>query len=200
MKSISKLAGLMAALIIVASGCASNEIVRKEEPVVLSEQKIKADTPVAATPLKSSHNSKVDLAVIQSAAIKESTAEAIQPIPNAAELKAALETIYFNYDAYTLSNEARNALVKNSNILKNDSSMKIRIEGHCDERGSEEYNLALGENRAKAAMKYLVTMGIADDRISTISYGKEMPAVQGHDETTWAKNRRDEFVITSVKK
>ena len=200
MKSISKLAGLMALLLIVASGCAKNEIVRKEEPVVPSEQKIKADTPVATNPLKASHGAKEEPTVIQSAAIKESATETIQPIPNAAELKAALETIYFNFDAYTLSDEARNALVKNSNILKNDSSMKIRIEGHCDERGSEEYNLALGENRAKAAMKYLVTMGIADDRISTISYGKEKPAVQGHDETTWAKNRRDEFVITSVKK
>ena len=115
MKSIRKLVGLMALLLVVASGCANNEILRKEDPVVPSEQKIKANTPVAATPLKASHGAKEAPTVIQSAAIKESTTETIQPIPNAAELKAALETIYFNFDAYTLSDESRNALVKNSN-------------------------------------------------------------------------------------
>jgi peptidoglycan-associated lipoprotein len=73
--------------------------------------------------------------------------------------------------------------------------VKLRIEGHSDERGSAEYNLALGERRAKAAAKYLVTMGVKPDRLSTISYGEEHPAVQGHDESAWSKNRRDEFVI-----
>lgn len=199
MQSISRLTGLIAALVVVATGCANKEMVRSEEPVVRTEQRVQANTPVVANPLKASHSAKEESSDIQSATKKDTVHETIQPIPNAAELKAALETIYFNFDAYTLSEEARNVLVKNSNILRNDTSMKIRIEGHCDERGSEEYNLALGENRARTAMKYLVTMGITSDRISTISYGKEKPAVQGHDETTWAKNRRDEFVITSVK-
>ena len=79
--------------------------------------------------------------------------------------------------------------------MKKNSALKVRIEGHCDERGSDEYNLALGERRAKAAMNYLVTLGIADKRLSVISYGKEKPVDPGHDEAAWAKNRRAEFVI-----
>ena len=79
--------------------------------------------------------------------------------------------------------------------MMKDRSVKVRIEGNCDERGSAEYNLALGERRAKAAQKYLVTMGVKPERLSVISYGKEKPAVQGSDESAWAKNRRDEFVI-----
>ena len=73
----------------------------------------------------------------------------------------------------------------------------MRIEGHCDERGSDEYNLALGEQRAQAAARYLTTLGISGERLSTISFGKEKPADPGHDENAWAKNRRDEFIITS---
>jgi peptidoglycan-associated lipoprotein len=71
----------------------------------------------------------------------------------------------------------------------------VRIEGNCDERGSDDYNMALGERRAKAAKDYLVNLGIASDRISTISYGEEKPADPGHDEEAWARNRRAEFVI-----
>jgi peptidoglycan-associated lipoprotein len=73
--------------------------------------------------------------------------------------------------------------------------MKVQIEGHCDERGSDEYNLALGERRAKSAMKYLTTLGIPSDRLSTISYGKERPAVPESNEAAWAKNRRGEFIV-----
>lgn len=81
--------------------------------------------------------------------------------------------------------------------MRNNPTVKIQIEGHCDERGSDAYNLALGERRAKAALQYLVTLGIPDKRLSVISYGKEKPADPGHDETSWSKNRRDEFVIVT---
>jgi peptidoglycan-associated lipoprotein len=91
--------------------------------------------------------------------------------------------------------EARQTLVNNAERLKQASEIMISIEGNCDERGSDEYNLALGERRAKAAMQYLVTLGIPEKRLSVISYGKEKPAVDGHNEASWAKNRRDEFVI-----
>lgn len=78
-----------------------------------------------------------------------------------------------------------------------ESSAKIRIEGNCDERGSVEYNLALGERRAKAAQQYLTTLGVKPERLSIISYGKEKPSVQGNDEASMTKNRRDEFVVIS---
>jgi len=79
--------------------------------------------------------------------------------------------------------------------MKDLVNAKIKIEGHCDERGSDEYNLALGDRRAKAVAAYLITLGVKQDKISTISFGKEKPAVQGSDEAAWSKNRRAEFVI-----
>lgn len=115
----------------------------------------------------------------------------------AAKLSSALETIYFDFDATTLSEQARTALANNAEMIRKNSGVNVRIEEHCDERGSDEYNLALGEKRAKTAMHYLVTLGIPEKRLTVISYGKEKPADAGHDDAAWSKNRRDEFVITS---
>ena len=79
--------------------------------------------------------------------------------------------------------------------MKGQSSSRIEIQGHCDERGSNEYNLALGTRRAESAKRYLVDLGIPGGRVSTVSYGEEQPAVRGHNELAWAKNRRDEFAV-----
>ena len=122
-----------------------------------------------------------------------------EPAPNAGqsgELKAELGKVYFNFDSADLSVEARNALVKNANLLKAGLKGTIRVEGNCDERGSDDYNLALGEKRAKAAVQYLTNLGLPADRFTVVSYGKEKPAASGHDEASWAKNRRDEFIVT----
>lgn len=104
-----------------------------------------------------------------------------------------LTRIHFDFDSYVLKPQARKKLDQNAEILKALSSVEIRVEGHCDERGSDEYNLALGERRAQAAMNYLIALGIDADRMSTISYGEERPLVMGHNEEAWAKNRRAEF-------
>jgi peptidoglycan-associated lipoprotein len=80
-------------------------------------------------------------------------------------------------------------------MLKQNQSSRVRIEGNCDERGTNEYNMALGERRAQSAKKYLVNLGIHKDRMHTISYGEEKPLLHGHDEYSWAQNRRDDFVI-----
>ena len=85
----------------------------------------------------------------------------------------------------------------NAEVLKRYATWVVTIEGHCDERGTAEYNLALGERRAVAARSYLVSLGIGADRLKTVSYGKEFPFDPGHDEAAWAKNRRAHFVITS---
>ena len=106
------------------------------------------------------------------------------------------DTVYFDFDKSDLRQESRDALSKNAEaILKSYPNAKIQIEGHCDERGSAEYNLALGERRAQAAQKYLTTLSVKADNLSTISYGKEKPAVTGNDEAAWSKNRRAEFVL-----
>jgi peptidoglycan-associated lipoprotein len=108
-----------------------------------------------------------------------------------------LQTIHFGYDAYTIGSETKTTLNSNAQILKDKSSLKIQIEGHCDQRGGVEYNVALGEKRANSVKKYLAGQGISDDRISVISFGKEKPVDNGTTEDAYAKNRRANFVITS---
>lgn len=108
-----------------------------------------------------------------------------------------LKDIHFEFDKYDLTAEARDVLAKNAKVLLGHPNFKIQIEGHCDERGSNEYNLALGEKRAVSARIYLIKFGIRADRFSTISYGEEMPLDQGHNEEAWAKNRRCHFIILS---
>jgi len=112
----------------------------------------------------------------------------------AAALAAGLRKIYFDFDSAALSEGARETLAKNAQFLTRQNSA-VQIEGHCDERGSDEYNLALGERRARSAMEYLVRLGVPAQRLSIISYGSEKPVDPGHDEAAYAKNRRDEFVI-----
>lgn len=106
-----------------------------------------------------------------------------------------LETLYFDFDSYLLSQEARDTLSRNARWLDENRRTNVVIEGHADERGSDEYNLALAEKRALAARSYIETLGIDISRMETISYGEEKPAVIGHDEAGWAENRRVEFVI-----
>jgi peptidoglycan-associated lipoprotein len=107
-----------------------------------------------------------------------------------------LGTVYFDYDKAILRDDAKPTLDANAAWLKKFKTAKILAEGHCDERGTEEYNLALGEKRAKAAQDYLLSMGIASDRIKIISYGKSQPINPGHDESAWQMNRRAQFLIT----
>jgi peptidoglycan-associated lipoprotein len=108
---------------------------------------------------------------------------------------SAFRTIYFDYDRSELRADAREGLQANAGYLKSNSAVKVQIEGNCDERGSNEYNLALGKRRAEAAYKYLVDLGVDASRMTTISYGEEHAAVEGHNELAWAKNRRDDFKV-----
>lgn len=105
--------------------------------------------------------------------------------------------VFFALDSAELDDAGRSVAMANAQLLRTYPAWAITIEGHCDERGTAEYNLALGERRAVAVRAYLVSLGIAPDRIATVSYGKEFPFDPGHDEGAWAKNRRAHFVITS---
>ncbi len=108
-----------------------------------------------------------------------------------------LKDIHFDFDKYDIRPEDAEILKKNVALLMKYPKVKIQIEGHCDERGTVEYNLALGERRANSTKKYLISLGIPESRIATISYGKERPLDPSHNEEAWAKNRRDHFVILS---
>ncbi len=175
--TIALLAALsMAAL--VAGGCANKEVVKTEEPV-------KAAT-VAPEPPK----------VVPPPVVEPK----VEPKPVEAPVAApvalpSFEAVYFDFDKSDLRQDARDVLNKNAEILKAQPDTKIKIEGNCDARGSAEYNLALGERRAKSALQYLITLGIAADRISTISYGKEKANADANDESAWSKDRKDDFVI-----
>jgi peptidoglycan-associated lipoprotein len=111
--------------------------------------------------------------------------------------KKVLETVYFDYDKSDLGEDTRATLQSNAGWLKANPGRIVRIEGHCDERGTIEYNLALGQRRAVSVRDYLVGLGIDASRIKTLSYGKERPVDPGHDDAARARNRRAEFVIES---
>lgn len=185
---VALLAGVsMAALL--AGGCANKQAVKNDEPVpsasitepaksvVTTDQSPLAEQARVAEPARPSEQER--LASMKSDAVERK-----------------LQAVYFDYDKSDLRQDTRDVLSKNAEvILKSAAGTKIQIEGHCDERGSAEYNMALGEGRAKSVQKYLTTLGVKADSLSIISYGKEKPAVKGNDEAAWAKNRRAEFVV-----
>jgi peptidoglycan-associated lipoprotein len=117
-----------------------------------------------------------------------------QPAPEQ-EAKMEFKTVYFDFDSYQLDEESRKNLSDAAAILRGKTGVVIRLEGHCDERGTIEYNLALGERRAVAVREYLANLGVAGTSLKVVSYGEEKPADPGHDETSWIKNRRVEFII-----
>lgn len=110
---------------------------------------------------------------------------------------APLLPVYFDFDKTNIRQDQRSRLEKNADYLKQNPGVKIRIEGNCDERGTDEYNMALGDRRAISAKKYMENLGIHGARIHTISYGEEKPLLHGHDEFSWAQNRRDDFIIAN---
>jgi peptidoglycan-associated lipoprotein len=105
------------------------------------------------------------------------------------------ENINFAFDSAVLSDNARQILNRKADYLRTYPGINVTVEGHCDERGTEAYNIALGERRAQSVKNFLVNLGISTDRLNTVSYGEERPVDKGHNEASWAKNRRAQFVI-----
>ena len=187
-----KTAGFLAAVLcgaLLAGGCAKHEMVKQEEPIAPAA----TVAPAQAQQAQAAKAQQVTAAKAAEAQ-KEAATRANQAEELKAELKSGLEKVYFNFDSADLSEQARNTLVKDATLIKK-IGKAVRVEGNCDERGSDDYNLALGEKRAKEAVQYLTNLGVPAERLSVISYGKEKPAAPGHDEASWAKNRRDELVI-----
>jgi len=108
-----------------------------------------------------------------------------------------LKTVYFPFNSATLRESTRKVLDENSEYLKTNGTLSIQVEGHCDERGGVQFNLALGEKRSQTIKNYLIASGIDANRVTTISFGKERPVAVGHDEVAWSKNRRGNFVLTA---
>jgi peptidoglycan-associated lipoprotein len=156
----------------------------------------KQGTPVAQPPHRSAPAEKVD----DNRGFKEATpSDSASPSDRAEVLNAqgALKSIHFDFDKADLGPEARGVLGQDLKHILQESALKVVIEGYCDERGTVEYNLALGDLRARAARDFLIAQGVSQERFRTISYGKEKPLDPGHDEAAWAKNRRDDLVFAS---
>jgi peptidoglycan-associated lipoprotein len=145
------------------------------------------ETPQAEAPMKEEPKADAGAGAAKSE-VKEEGKE------KAAAAAAGLQPIYFDFDRSFVRDDAKAVMKANAEWLKANPKVKIKIEGNCDERGTKEYNQALGQRRATSAKKYLTDMGIAANRISLISYGKEKPVCTESSESCWQKNRRDEFV------
>ena len=172
---------------LLAGGCAKKELVKGEGEAPAAATSQPAEAPAAKPEMKEEK--------VQEAAVKEAPATGTEETKSASQPMVSLDNIYFDFDSFVLSATARETLSKNAQLMMKEGSVNVQIAGNCDERGSDEYNLALGEKRAKAAMNYMTTLGVPADRLSTISYGKEKPIDPGHDEAAWAKNRNDQFAI-----
>ena len=131
----------------------------------------------------------------ESDAASSSLSQLQQGKPPVTPASSPLKDVFFDFDRYDLSGDARTTLRANADWLKNNPTARVEIEGHCDDRGTNEYNLALGAKRAQSAREYLTTLGIAAARLSTISYGEEIPVCKEQQESCWKQNRRARFVI-----
>ena len=169
--------------IMVVTGCAKKSAVK--------EQAVSAEQQAAA------ERTAKEAAKKEAPPAKESTITEGKMAPQATAAKEEFKDVLFDFDKFSLKPEGRDTLKGLAAWLTKNKGKSVLIEGNCDERGTTEYNLALGERRAKEAMKYLVELGIDAKRIKTISYGKERPLDPGHTEEAWAKNRRDHFVVTA---
>lgn len=162
---------------------------KKEAVDTTAADKAAADR--AAAEKAAADRAAADRAAAEKAAADKAAAERAA----LAAAKTALKTIHFDFDSYLLRQTDRDILYSNAEYMLKRYKGKVRLEGHCDERGSDEYNLALGENRAKAALNYLLTLGVPPEQLSIVSFGKEKPVNEGHTEEAWAENRRVDFII-----
>jgi peptidoglycan-associated lipoprotein len=174
---------------IILSGCPKRTVV-KEEPSVKS-----AEESEVGKEKEAKEADRIREEAIKKEFEKSLVAQKTPGIEGVVHESKMLQDIHFDFDKYNIRPKAAEILRENSALLKKYPGMKFQIEGHCDERGTGEYNLALGERRANSVKKYLASLGIEPSRISTISYGEERPLDQEHNEEAWTKNRRAHFVI-----
>jgi peptidoglycan-associated lipoprotein len=172
-------------IILTAAGCTTSES-NKPEPALASSEITKPAPP---------SRGEGQRAAVESTAGQSSLDDLQKGKPSAL---GPLKEVYFSFDRYDLEVEARETLKVNAEWLKRNSTARVEIEGHADERGTNEYNLALGAKRAQTARDYLVTSGVATERLSTISYGEEIPVCREPNESCWHQNRRVRFVIIQV--
>jgi peptidoglycan-associated lipoprotein len=172
---------------LIMMGCPKKTVV-KEEPSVKKEEGAKAETERIAKEKEAKAREEFEKSLV---------AKKTPGIEGEVFESSLLKDIYFDFDKYDLRPGDMAILKGNSELLKKYHKVKIQIEGHCDERGTNEYNLALGERRANSSRNYLLSIGVSPERISSISYGEERPVDSAHTEEAWTKNRRAHTIITA---
>ena len=194
MKSVSLLLALgLGAAVIAAAACGGNPAPQNTTPAVdtaAENQRMRDSIAAAQAERERQEREAADRAARQ----READAAAGRASEEVRNTLASM--IHFDYDKSNIRSDDMGTLDQKVAILQANPELRIRIGGHCDERGSDEYNLALGNRRAQSAKQYLVSHGVDASRIETQSWGEEKPLVDGHDESAWSQNRRDEFEIT----
>ncbi|MFH1984097.1 MAG: peptidoglycan-associated lipoprotein Pal [Pseudomonadota bacterium] len=175
--------------------CAKKQVVTAESSAAATQQQAAEDAASAAKQQEMAKEQAAMTEAQQAATMQTIKDEAMAREVEMRRMAFQNENIYFDFDSAQLTPMAQDVLVRKAEWLRANAMASVVIEGHCDERGTAEYNLALGERRANAAMSFIVDLGISASRITTISYGEERPADPGNNEEAWAKNRRDVFVI-----
>lgn len=188
MKKVFVMAVLISAFLI--AGCAEKKVVKPVQPEVEQQQQPSATAPKETKEKKGTIKPEERITERQLAKV-----ETKDELAKYKEESGLFKDIYFDFDRYDVQQDAKAVLEGVASWLLKNPSTKILVEGHCDERGTNEYNLALGDRRAKAVRDYLVALGIPSDRVETISYGEEKPACTEKTEECWAKNRRAHFVV-----
>ena len=195
MKRIAKplVAGLVLVMVVLAPACRTT---KKQNP---KDQKTETtatvpDVPVVTTQPETTVKEQPDF-VQEQKPQEEVIPTDIEQLNQYVQNKGYVRDAFFNYDEATLDADAQAALTATANWLRSNAGYNLLIEGHCDERGTEQYILALGDRRANTAKEYLMTLGIDAGRIRTVSYGEERPFDEGHDDAAWAKNRRAHLVL-----
>jgi peptidoglycan-associated lipoprotein len=198
--SISSIIILILCFGLILMGCPKKTVV-KEEPSVKRAEELTAERAAKEKEAREKELARIREEEAKRAREKEFEKSLVakkEPGIEGEILESKLlKDIHFDFDKYDIRSGDAEILKGNAALLMKHPTVKIQIEGHCDERGTIEYNLALGERRANSAKKYLVSLGMPADRISTISYGKEKPLDPGHNGEAWAKNRRDHLIILS---
>lgn len=183
---------LVFALGFIFAGCAEKQAVKPEQPAT-QETTQKAAAPEPAKTAEPANEAPVAAKAEPKRVETVPVTEVVEPKP-----VAAFENIYFDFDKYNIRDDAKPTLMLVSDWLVKNKSAKMLLEGHCDERGTNEYNLALGERRAKSTRDYLASSGVGKDRLDMISFGEERPRCKEQTEECWQKNRRVQFVIKNA--
>jgi len=183
---------LICCLGLIIMGCPKKTVV-KEEPSVKKEEAVKVEAERAAREREVKTREEIAKKELE----KSLVAKKEPGIEGVVFESSLLKDIHFDFDKYNIRPEDAEVLKGTAALLMKYPKIKVQIEGHCDERGTIEYNLALGERRANSTKQYLISLGVVADRISTISYGEERPLDPGHHEEAWGKNRRAHFIVVS---